>query len=213
MSIIELISNQWRSDSIRASFDRLFDEDGTVYLITGYFTPSAYQTIRPEIEQFLSRSSENELVVIVSPTADQFNASIGRDLLTLDDDERVQVYKYPSRCLHAKLFLRTGENPLAMVGSVNLTRAALVQNVELSVLIEPDESEDERIAQLTEWTEQLIGECRPLRRRDLLRPVMLLNTILVWRNKARLLPRKRIVTQPVVYLLVVLLALYIFYLS
>lgn len=209
---MKIVSNQWRDERVVDSLTRLFDEDGTVYLITGYFTSGAYQTIRPDIERFLSRSPENELVVIVSPTADQFNPSIGRDLLQLDDTGRVRVYKYPDGCLHAKLFLRTGEHPLAIVGSVNLTRAALEQNVELSVLIEGTDPSDERMEELTEWTRQLIADSEPISNTDLLRPVMVLNTISVWRNKAKLLPRKPITRQPVVYLLLVLIGFYIFFL-
>lgn len=210
---MNVVSNQWKNASITDTLTRLFDEDGTVYLITGYFTSGAFETIRPAVEDFLSRSRENELVVIVSPTADQFNPAIGRELLQFRETDRVRLYKYPHSCLHAKLFLRTGEHPLAIVGSVNLTRAALEQNVELCVVVEDTSSTDDVIPQLTEWTDQLIVESEPISRSDLWRPKMIFNSIVVWRQKAQLLPRKPILHQPVVYLLLVLIVFYVFVLN
>ncbi|SDJ54306.1 phospholipase D-like domain-containing protein [Natronorubrum texcoconense] len=203
---MELISNQCGDTTVVDGITRLFDEDGTIYLVTGYFTNSAYRLIRPDIERFLSRSPENELVVVVSPTADQFTPSIARDLQQLDD--RIQLYKYPHGCLHAKLYVRTGDHPTAMVGSINLTRVAFEQNIELSVLVESDDG-DADIEPFVEWTDELLSICEPFRKRDLFRPVMLLNTISVWTNKARLLSGRTVVHQPSVYVVLALLGLFV----
>ncbi|ELY51720.1 phospholipase D-like domain-containing protein [Natronolimnohabitans innermongolicus] len=207
---MELISNQSGDTRVTDGITQLFDEDGTVYLVTGYFTNSAYRLIRPDIEHFLERSPENELVVVVSPTADQFTPEIARDLRRLDDgDERIQLYKYPHGCLHAKLYVRTGDHPMAMVGSVNLTRVAFEQNIELSVLVEPDDGDEAEIEPFLEWTEGLLSICEPFRYRDTFRPVMLFNTVTVWTNKARLLSGRTIVQQPSTYVVLVLLGLFV----
>lgn len=207
---MELVSNQSADVPIEGSLIRLFDEDGTIYVVTGYFTTGAYQFLKPAIEAFLERKQTNELIVIVSPTVDQFAAQIGHDLRTLGEDDQVQVYKYPDGCLHAKLYLRTGSQPSAIVGSVNLTRVALKQNVELSLQIDGTDPDDEQIARLTEWVTALKDESEPLTRRDMFWPVMALNSVSVWANKARLMPRNPTAYQPMTYLILALVGLYMF---
>ncbi len=207
---MELVSNQSADLPIEESLIRLFDENGTIYVVTGYFTTGAYQFIKPAMEEFLAREQSNELIVIVSPTVDQFAAQIGHDLRTLGEDGQVQVYKYPHGCLHAKLYLRTGPNPAAIVGSVNLTRVALKQNVELSLQIDGTDPNDERIERLTEWVTALQDESEPLTRRDMFWPVMALNSLSIWANKARLMPRNPTAYQPMIYLLLALVGLYFF---
>lgn len=162
------------------------------------------------MEAFLERERTNELIVIVSPTVDQFAAQIGHDLRTLGRDGQVTVYKYPHSCLHAKLYLRTGSNPAAIVGSVNLTRVALKQNVELSLQIDGTDPDDEGIWRLTEWVTALEDESEPLTRWDMFWPVMALNSISIWANKARLMPRNPTAYQPMTYLLLALVGLYFF---
>ena len=208
-----LVSNQWQDVPIAESLTRLFDGNGTVYLVPGYFTREAYALIRDDIVAFLERDPENELLVVVSPTADQFTPSVGRDLRGLGD--RVQVYAYPHGCLHAKLYLRVGPEPFAIIGSVNLTRVALEQNVELGLIIEPESAGADagtsraRIDRLAEWTEELVATSRPIRGRDLHWPVMAFNSLSIWVNKARLLPRRRLVHQPFVYLVIFLVVVYL----
>ncbi|MFW5984542.1 MAG: NgoFVII family restriction endonuclease, partial [Halobacteria archaeon] len=51
----------------KEALSRLFDGDGTIYLVSGYFTYQGYDAICDDIESFLERSEDNELIVVVSP--------------------------------------------------------------------------------------------------------------------------------------------------
>ncbi|WP_254861938.1 phospholipase D-like domain-containing protein [Halovivax gelatinilyticus] len=210
MANTEIVDNRWGEKQAEDQIRELFSEDGTIYLVTGYFTASGYRVLRPDIETFLARSPENRLIVIVSPTADQFAPEIVRDLERLDTADQVELYKYPDGCLHAKLYLRTGENPAAIIGSANLTKVGFTQNVELSVRFDDDALTDEAFESYLEWVEQLRAACTPIRRRDVLRPLLVLNSASIWLNKARLLPRRTLIHQPVVYVLLVIMMLFVF---
>lgn len=205
MADIELVNNRWGDRTVEAQVRRLFEADGTIYLVTGFFTYNAYRALRPDIEAFLSRSPENELVIVVGPTADQFSATIARDLRRLDDGDQVRLYKYPDGFLHAKLYVRTGENPAVIVGSANLTQVAFEQNLELSAYVEGDGPDDDRIEPFVAWIEDLLDVCEPVRRRDLLKPVMIARTLVNWANKGKLLPTRAVFGHRAPYVVLCLL--------
>ena len=210
MTELDIVDNRWGNRTVDEQIRRLFESDGTIYLVTGFFTYNAYHTLRPEIEDFLSRSPENELVVVVGPAADQFSSTIARDLRTLDDGEQVHLYKYPDGFLHAKLYLRIGPNPAVVVGSANLTQVAFEQNLELSASLECDR-DGEHVEPFHEWVEALLEHCEPVRRRDLVKPVMLARTVVNWINKGKLLPSRAVLGHRMVHVLVLLVLLQVLF--
>lgn len=205
----DLVTNRWGDHSVEAQIRSLFDGDGTIYLITGFFTANAFRVLRPDIESFLARDPTNELVIVITPSADQFTASIAKALERLDGDDRVRLYKYPEGFLHAKLYVRDGPEPAVIIGSANLTRVAFGQNLELNVHIDGRERADE-IEPFLEWIDALLEVCVPIRRRDLLRPVMVANTVQNWANKGRLIPTGTIVKQPSFYVFLALIFGYLY---
>lgn len=169
---------------------QLFEEDGTVYLVTGFFTATAYYELRDDVVSFLDRSPDNELVLVVGTGADQFSPIVARDLWSIDDHGQVRIYRYPHGFLHAKLYARTGPPPTAIVGSANLTRVAFEQNLEMSAVVRGDSSDDPRIRPYLDWIEDLLAVCEPLRRRDLFAPLRYATTLRNWANKGRLISRR-----------------------
>lgn len=69
----EVFDNRFTGKLVAEAVRRLFEADGTVYLATGYLTWSGYLTIRDRLLEFLSRSSDNRVVIVVSTGADQFS--------------------------------------------------------------------------------------------------------------------------------------------
>ena len=186
----------------------LFSGDGTIYLVSGYFTYQGYQRIRDAIVSFLERSSENELVAIVGPASDQFSARIAQDLWSLEQSDQVRLYKF-SRGLHAKLYLRDGPNPQCIVGSSNLTQVAFSYNVELNVEFSRDHRDHPDMKALMGWIDEMLDASKPLARRDVHLPMLVGGSIVNWSNKAQLLPVRTIFIRviSVIVLLVVLAGL------
>ena len=209
MTSIDIADNRLGDRQADDQIRSLFDENGTIYLVTGYFTESGYRELRPDIVDFLERSRENRLVIVVSPSADQFSPSIVSDIDRLDTEAQVSLLRYPDGCLHAKLYLRTGEKPAAIVGSANLTRVGFGQNLELSVKFEGNALGAEELDAYVEWVERLIGASRPISRWDVLRIRMIATSLGIWFNKARLLPRRALLRQPAVYILLSMMVLYV----
>ncbi|ELZ05335.1 hypothetical protein C482_02256 [Natrialba chahannaoensis JCM 10990] len=189
----------------------LFAGDGTVYLISGYFTYQGYCRVRDDIDSFLERSQENELIVVVGPASDQFSARIAEDLWAHDEHDQVSLYKR-ARGLHAKLYLRDGPDPVCIIGSANITQVAFEYNVELSAELVRDSIDHPDLRPFLEWATQLTANATPLRRRDILGPVQIGCSLINWSNKARLLPPRNVVLRvvPVLLLLVVLAGLFRF---
>lgn len=194
---------------VENSIRSLFTGDGTIYLITGFFTENAYRSLRSDIVGFLDRQADNELVIVANPTADQFSKWIARDLRSLDVPGSVKLLKYPGAFLHAKLYLRDGPEPKVILGSANLTRGAFAYNLEVGVVLEGSDRSDPEIAPFIEWVEQLIDESVPLRRFDLFFPKRVGMSLINWLNKGRLIPPRHAATRlmPVVLVVVGLLAL------
>ncbi|ELY60648.1 phospholipase D family protein [Natronolimnohabitans innermongolicus] len=188
------------------ALSELFSGDGTIYLVSGYFTYQGYLSIRDDIVSFLERSRDNELIALVGPASDQFSARIAHDLWSLDEHDQVQLYKQP-RGLHAKLYLRDGPNPTCIVGSGNITQVAFEYNIELNVELTRSSIEHPDLRPFHEWVEDAVAASKPLRRRDILSPVQIGSSFVNWSNKARLLPLRNVALRVVpVLLLVVFLA-------
>lgn len=183
----------------------LFAGDGTVYIVSGYFTYQGYLAIRDDVVSFLERSRENELVVVVGPASDQFSSRIAYDLWKLDDHDQVELYKR-SRGLHAKLYVRDGPEPRCIVSSANITKVAFEYNVELGVEMTRERSDHPDVRQYLDWAEDLVASSEPLRRRDVLGPVQVGSAVANWSNKAWLLPTRNVALRviPVLLLLVFL---------
>lgn len=203
---VKLLETDDSDHRFKEALAELFAGDGTVYLVSGYFTYQGYRSIRDDIVTFLERSRDNELVAIVGPASDQFSARIAHDLWNLDEHGQVRLYKQ-SRGLHAKLYLRDGPEPRCIVGSANITQVAFEYNVELNVELRRADPEHPDLKQFIEWVEGIVAESEPLRRRDLLGPVLVGSSFINWSNKARLLPMRNVALRVVpVLLLVVALA-------
>lgn len=188
---LELVGTSLADRGAENAVRELFAENGTVYLITGFFTANAYRSLRSDVLAFLDRSAENELVLVVGSGADQFSASIARDLWRLDAPGTVRIYRYPHGFLHAKLYVRAGPSPAVVIGSANLTRVAFEQNLEVGAVIRGGSVDDPAVQPFLQWVEGVVAVCQPLRRRDLSTPVRLLTTVKNWSNKGRLLPVKQ----------------------
>ncbi len=186
------------------ALSELFDGDGTVYLISGYFTYQGYLTIREDIVSFLERSRENELVAIVSPASDQFSARIAHDLWKLDEHDQVHLYK-KSRGLHAKLYFRDGPNPRCIIGSANITQVAFRYNIELNIDMTRESTDHPDLKPFLDWVRELEERSRPLRRRDVFAPVQVGGSFVNWSNKARLLPKRDVAIRVIPVLLLVFL--------
>lgn len=182
----------------------LFSGDGTIYIISGYFTYHGYRSIRDDIIAFLERSRENKLITVVGPASDQFSARIAYDLWKLDDHNQIKIYKQP-RGLHAKLYLRDGPNPTCLIGSANITQVAFRYNIELNIEITRESTDDADFKPLLEWAEELVAASAPLRRRDILAPMQFGGSIRNWSNKAKLLPKRDVVIRVIPFVMVVLL--------
>ncbi|MFP9193825.1 phospholipase D family protein [Natronosalvus vescus] len=189
---------------VQAALADLLAEDGTVYIVSGYFTYQGYRQIRDHVVSFLERSRENELVVVVGPASDQFSSRIAYDLWSLDGYDQVSLYKQP-RGLHAKLYVRDGPNPRCILGSANITQVAFEYNIELGLEMIRDSPDHPDIRPLLEWVDELVATSEPLRRRDLFGPVQVGSSFVNWSNKARLLPMRNVALRVIPILLLIFL--------
>lgn len=151
-----LIDTLGRDSEVEEAIRALFAGNGTVYLVTGFFTGNAYRTIRDDIEAFLERSPENELVVLANLAADQISKWVIHDLRRLGDGTRLRMVKYPYGFLHTKVYVRDGPEPMAIIGSANLTRGAFEYNLELGLVLEGDGPDDPDVARFVEWVEEVL---------------------------------------------------------
>lgn len=188
--------------TLQAALGDLFSGDGTIYLVVGFFTYNGYLEIREHIRDFLSRSADNELVIVIGPASDQFSPRIAQDLWDHEVAHQVSINKRP-RGLHAKLYLRDGPTSHMILTSANLTRVGFEYNVELGMELKEGEAST-MIEAYRSWAEDLADGSAPLSRRDLIFPLPLLACIINWTNKAKLLPRQYLVRRITPYLVVLL---------
>lgn len=191
MAALDVVGTQLTEARTKDAVRRLFDDDGTVYLVSGFFTANAYEALVEDIRRFLDRDDDNELVVVLGSGADQFSPAIVRDLWRLDTANQVRIYKYPHGFLHAKLYVRIGPAPTVVLSSANLTRVAFEQNLEVGAVIRGESLDDPHIEPFVDWLDELVAVCSPLRRRDLLAPFRLVTTLRNWSAKGRLLPARQ----------------------
>lgn len=205
---IELLDTDDSDCRFQEALADLFAGDGTIYVVSGYFTYLGYLAIRDNIVSFLDRSPDNELVVVIGPASDQFSARIAHDLWKLDDHDQVRLYKR-SRGLHAKLYLRDGPNPRCITGSANITQVAFEYNIELNVDLTRESSEHPDMKQFIEWADELVSASEPLRRHDIFAPVLIGSSFVNWSNKARLLPMRHVVIRVIPLLLLIVLLVWL----
>ena len=201
---VQLVDTDSSDIRFEEALSDLFAEDGTVYVVSGYFTYQGYRAIRDDIVSFLERSRENELIAVVSPASDQFSPRIAHDLWSLDGNDQVHLYKQP-RGLHAKLYLRDGPKPTCILGSANITQVAFKYNTEINVRITRDSIDHPDLKQFRDWMVELVEESEPLRRRDLLAPFQVGGSVANWSNKARYLPKRNVALRAVPVLLILFL--------
>ncbi|WP_440770743.1 phospholipase D family protein [Natronorubrum sp. DTA28] len=208
---VSLLGTTDSNRRVQEALADLFAGNGTIYIVSGYFTYQGYLAIRDEIVSFLERARENELVAIVSPASDQFSARIAHDLWALDDHEQVRLYKQP-RGLHAKLYVRDGPNPRCILGSANITQVAFEYNIELGLEMTRESCDHPDLRPFLEWVDEIVAMSEPLRRRDLFGPVQIGCSFVNWSHKARLLPTRNVVLRvvPVLISIVVLASLFRF---
>lgn len=189
-----LVDTRPDGPDVEAAVRELFAGDGTVYLVTGFFTEAAYRDLRDEIEAFLDRSPTNTLEVLVTPSADQFAKAVVRDLRGHLWNQ-VHLWTYPGRFVHAKVYVRDGPDPVAIIGSANLTRAAFRYNLEVALVVEGHGPDDPAVAPYLDWVEGVLAEARPLERSDLSTPVRMARTVRNWTAKGRLIPHEQLVAR------------------
>lgn len=181
-----LYDNRFTDRLVAEAVVRLFEGDGTVYLATGYLTWSGYLTIRDPMLEFLARSPDNEVYVVVATGADQFSRLVAHALWDLDVDDRVHLLTYRDGFIHPKLYIRDGTDPALVMGSANLTWDGLGKNLELAWYYAPDDTDDEIFQSHLAWMNLFLAECEPVVPTDLARRVRLRRTARTWLGKGRI---------------------------
>ncbi|WP_318571057.1 phospholipase D family protein [Salinigranum marinum] len=181
-----LFDNRLTGSLVAEAVVRLFEADGTIYLTSGYFTWSGFLTIRDALTEFLARSTDNEVYVVVATGADQFSRLVAHALWELDIDGRVHLLTYRDGFIHPKLYLRDGDDPALVMGSANLTWDGLGKNLELAWYYAPDARDDPIFQTHLAWVGPFIAECDPVTPTDLKRSVRLRRTTDVWLSKGRI---------------------------
>lgn len=182
----EIFDNRLTGRLVGEAVIRLFEEDGTIYLATGYLTWSGYLTIRDPLQTFLARSPDNRVVIVVSTGADQFSRLVANALWDLDVDGRIQLLTYRDGFIHPKLYLRDGDHPAFVMGSANLTWDGLGKNLELACYYAPDGPDDSIFRDYLEWLLAFVSRSVPITDADLSRSVRLRRTIDTWSSKGRI---------------------------
>ena len=178
--------NRFTGKLVAEALLRLFEADGTIYLATGYLTWSGYLTMRDSLEEFLLRSPENRVVIVVSTGADQFSRLVANAVRESDFDDRVQLLTYRDGFIHPKLYLRDGDDPAFVMGSANITWDGLGKNLELAWYYAPDSPDDPIFQTHLLWMVRFVSECEPITSADLSRRVRLGRTIDTWSSKGRI---------------------------
>lgn len=182
----ELFDNRFTGNLVAEAVLRLFEEDGTIYLTTGYFTWSGYLTIRDPLLEFLFRSPDNRVHVVVSTGADQFSRLVANALWDLHVGDRLHLLTYRNGFIHPKLYLRDGERPALVTGSANLTWDGLGKNLELAWFYAPDDRDDPVFRTHLAWVEEFVAACDPVTPDDLRLRTRLERTTRTWLSKGRI---------------------------
>lgn len=102
-------------------------------IAVGYFHISGYSKIEEEVQQLLERGGKVR-VILGNLRRDELTRSTARLLLHLIEMSSVEVRTIKPRRLHTKLFLAQGSDGIAriLLGSSNLTKGGLLENIELN---------------------------------------------------------------------------------
>jgi len=126
-----LANRNGKQDFVINELERLAENDLDVYIASAFFTDAEV------VEKLLSKGCRVYLVVRLGfPTSPQAIERVSRH-------PNVQLRIYTSHTYHPKLYIFGDE--LALVGSANLTRAALLTNQEVVVSVD---SADQRFGEL-----------------------------------------------------------------
>lgn len=167
MSKYDLIDNVFTEKNIENAIRKLFSEDGTIYIIAGYFSRPGYLAMRESMKDFLERNENNRIVVIVGTEPNQFSATIAYDLWEMDTEGKVELLKFSEHFVHTKHYVRDSEKPGVILGSANFTREGFKEHLELVSFYEAKEKEDSLAQQHIDWFKKLVEDCEPVTEEDL----------------------------------------------
>ncbi|MGC9779564.1 MAG: DEAD/DEAH box helicase family protein [Candidatus Heimdallarchaeota archaeon] len=162
-----LIDNVFTELSVKDAIHNIFNENGTVYLIAGYFSFSGYNIMKSSIKDFLHRNMDNKIIIIIGTEPNQFSATIAYDLWELSDGENVSLLKFENHFLHTKHYVRENDQPIIIIGSANFTHEGLKENLELVSYYKANSLEDPIAIQHINWFKQLISRCEAVTDEDL----------------------------------------------
>ena len=164
-----LIDNTFTERKVVDAVIDLFDEDGRVYIVAGYFSLRGYNKLRSSIEAFLQREGDNKVTLIVGTEPDQFAARIAYDLWQLNSESKgeAEILKYEGQFLHTKHYVRDNESPAVVMGSANFTKQGLEEHLELVSYYQATDTEDPIALQHIKWFDSVIDAATPVTEKDL----------------------------------------------
>lgn len=164
-----LVDNTFTERKVVDAVTDLFDEDGRVYVVAGYFSLRGYNELRSSIEDFLNRDADNRITLIIGTEPDQFAARIAYDLwdLDLESEGNVEILKYEGQFLHTKHYVRDNESPAVVMGSANFTKQGLEEHLELVSYYQAVDAEDPIATQHITWFDSVIDVATPVTEEDL----------------------------------------------
>ncbi|MFB6216848.1 MAG: restriction endonuclease PLD domain-containing protein, partial [Candidatus Aenigmatarchaeota archaeon] len=169
MTRYDLIDNIFSEERVEDAVRELFSENGTVYLVAGYFSRSGYHQMEESMKDFLERNAKNKIVVIIGTEPNQFSATIAYELWQMDEEKpgSVELLKFNDTFLHTKHYVRKNDAPAVILGSANFTGEGFGKHLELVSYYETSESDDSVANQHIAWFEDLIPECSQVTEEDL----------------------------------------------
>jgi len=127
----ELVDNLDRF--VEEHLSEMLSRTKSLDIAVGYFHISGYERIGQEVQRLLERGGKVR-VLLGNLRREELTRSTARLLLHLIELPPVEVRTIKPRRLHAKLFLARGSDGIVhiLLGSSNLTRGGLIENVELN---------------------------------------------------------------------------------
>lgn len=164
-----LIDNTFTEQKVVDAVADLFEEDGRIYIVAGYFSLRGYNELRSSIETFLNREKDNRITLIVGTEPNQFAARIAYDLWHLNSESKgeVEILKYEGQFLHTKHYVRDAESPAVVMGSANFTKEGLEEHLELVSYYRTTDAEDPIAVQHISWFSAVIDVATPVTEEDL----------------------------------------------
>jgi len=165
-----LADNAFTERTVEDALSDFFSSDGKAYMVSGYFHISGYRKLKEDIENFLKRKPENQLIVIVGTEHDQFSATIAYDLWQMEKEigkGKILLKKYEGSFLHTKHYLLVGPKPQIILGSANISEDGLTRNLELVMHYISEDENDPIVALHKSWFEMLVEASEELTEEDL----------------------------------------------